>query len=368
MAHFESTIESVEEARLRAVYATELLDTEREPEFDDLARLAAAICATPIGAMSLLDERRQWFKAIVGVELREAPRELSFCEHAIRQTELFVIEDARADPRFATNPFVAGGPRIAFYAGMPLRTAEGHALGALCVVDQQPRKLTALQENALRILARQVIAWIELRAQQKALGNAIEEKEKMTAWLAEYQEQLEAANDRLRKLAATDELTGLKNRRAFDERLVYEFARARRHARELSVVIIDADNFKKINDELGHAMGDAVLQLLASVLKGMVRDTDLPVRFGGEEFAVILPDTDEESALVWSRRMQEALAAAKWDRRRVTVSVGVADLTGRCVDPPHLVERADEALYAAKARGKNCAVGARELVPSLMRP
>jgi diguanylate cyclase (GGDEF)-like protein len=358
-------IENLEEQRLAAVYATGLLDTEHESEYDELAKLAAAICGTPIGAISLLDERRQWFKAIVGLDVKETPRELSFCDHAIRQAGLFIVEDARRDARFAANPFVNGPGGIAFYAGMPLRNAAGHALGALCVVDQQPRNLTAQQQNGLRVLARQVMAWIDLRAQKKALAEALAEKDKLTAWLAEYQKELEEANDRLRSLAATDELTGLKNRRAFEERLVYEFALARRNGRALSIAILDADNFKKINDDLGHPAGDAVLQMLSYMLRSMVRETDLAVRFGGEEFAVILPDTDESNALSWCTRLQEALAASNRDRRRVTLSVGAAALTPWCGEPAHLVRRADEALYAAKARGKNCAVGASQLVPTL---
>ena len=357
--------EHLESARLQAVYATGQLDSAREPDFDDLADLAAAICMTPIAAISLLDERRQWFKAIVGLDLKETARELSFCEHAIRRPELFVVEDARLDARFCTNPFVSMGGGVVFYAGMPLRTADGHALGTLCVLDQRPRTLSDQQRSALKVLARQVMAWIELHARQSALAGALADRDRLMEWLADYQHQLEQANDRLRALAATDELTGLKNRRAFDERLVYEFALARRNGRALSIAILDADNFKMINDELGHPAGDAVLQTLSRVLKGMVRETDLPVRFGGEEFAVILPDTDEKNALGWCERTQHALASSNWQHRRVTVSIGVAGLTPWYADPAHLVMRADEALYSAKARGKNCAVGASELVAGM---
>jgi GAF domain-containing protein len=208
-------LDRLEVARLRAVHATGLSDTEPESDFTELTKLAAAICATPVGALSLLDERRQWFKAIVGLDLQQTPREHSFCDYTIRQGGPFIVEDARLDARFANNPYVTCETGVAFYAGMPLKTADGHALGALCVLDHQPRTLTAQQQEGLRILARQVMAWIELRNQQNITVAAIAEKDRMAAWLADYQQQLESANDRLRALAATDELTGLHNRRAF---------------------------------------------------------------------------------------------------------------------------------------------------------
>ncbi len=293
--------------------------------------------------------------------MKETPRAFAFCEHTICRSDLLVVEDARRDSRFATNPLVTDEPGIQFYAGMPLHTPEGFAVGALCVLDGRARTLSEQQRNALRVLARQVTARFELRMQQRSIAAAISEKDRMAAGLVEYQRQLEQANDTLRSLATTDELTGLRNRRAFEERLNFEFAMARRKGRQLSVVLADADDFKKINDDFGHAAGDAVLQLLARILQAMVRTTDTPVRFGGEEFAVLMPETDEASALGWCQRLQRALAAAGWTHRAVTLSLGVAGLMPWCANPAQLVGRADEALYSAKARGKNCAVSAREL-------
>ncbi|MDP9040197.1 MAG: sensor domain-containing diguanylate cyclase [Acidobacteriota bacterium] len=350
-----------DEAHPGARYARELLNGEWESEFDELAQLAATICGTPISAITLLDGCLYRFKAAVGLDLPDTACEFAFCDYAIRRPGLFLVENALEDPRFATNPLVVDEPRIRFYAGMPLETPDGFALGTLCVIDRRPRRLTEQQRDAMRVLARQVMGRVELRIQQKAAAEAIAEKDRLTAWLAEYQRQLEDANDRLRSLATTDVLTGLRNRRVFEERLTFEFSMARRKQRDLAVVVLDADNFKNVNDELGHAAGDAVLQMLARVMMERARTTDVPVRLGGEEFAVILPDTDEHGALGWSRRMQEALAAAPWTGRAVTVSIGVAGLMPWCADPAQLVARADEALYRAKANGKNCAVGAHEL-------
>jgi diguanylate cyclase (GGDEF)-like protein len=174
--------------------------------------------------------------------------------------------------------------------------------------------------------------------------------------LARYQAELEAANDRLRNLAVTDDLTGLRNRRAFEERLAFEFSMARRKRRGLSVALIDADDFKRINDRLGHPAGDSVLQQLARVLQATTRLTDLAVRYGGEEFAVILSESSERNALHWCKRLRQALSDTAWEHHPVTVSMGVAGLTPECLNGSHLVAMADEALYRAKRNGKDCFV------------
>jgi PAS domain S-box-containing protein len=159
----EST--SSECARLAALQRYAVLDTEPEEAFEELVRLAATICDAPIALISLLDETRQWFKARVGMEPQETPREISFCGHAIHQPDVFIVHDAQLDPRFADNPLVTGEPRIRFYAGAPLLTPEGHALGTLCVIDRRRRVISDAQKNALRALARQVVTQLELRRQ-----------------------------------------------------------------------------------------------------------------------------------------------------------------------------------------------------------
>jgi diguanylate cyclase (GGDEF)-like protein len=201
----------------------------------------------------------------------------------------------------------------------------------------------------------------ERDAAEAALRASEESSSIRAAELARYQAELETANDRLRDLVVTDSLTGLRNRRAFEERLIFEFSMARRKQRDLTVVLVDADDFKRINDRLGHSAGDSVLQQLARVLQDTVRVTDLAVRFGGEEFAVILSENSERSSLLWCARFQRALANAPWEHHAVTVSMGAAGLTAACVDGSHLVALADQALYRAKRMGKNRFVGAGEL-------
>jgi len=152
-----------EKKRLEVLWDYGVLDTPPEPVFDDLTAVAAQICEAPIALISLLDECRQWFKSKVGLSVGETARDISFCTHAIQQPELFVVPDATQDPRFAHSPLVTAEPRIRFYAGAPLITSDGHALGTLCVLDRVPRELKPGQAQALRTLARIVMAQLEPR-------------------------------------------------------------------------------------------------------------------------------------------------------------------------------------------------------------
>lgn len=142
-----------EAGRLRALGRTGLLDTEPEAAFDRITQLAAVMAGTPVSLVSLLTAQRQWFKSRRGVAVSEAPREWAFCNHVILGHDLLVVEDARDDARFRHNPLVTGEPQIRFYAGCPLRTPDGFAIGTLCVLDNAPRRLDATQQACLRALA-----------------------------------------------------------------------------------------------------------------------------------------------------------------------------------------------------------------------
>jgi PAS domain S-box-containing protein len=163
-----------ENERLEALRRTGVLDTPPQPEFDDIANLASAICGTPIALISLVDEGRQWFKAKVGLAANETSRDVAFCAHAIHGSDVFEVPDARQDPRFADNPLTTSEPHVVFYAGAPLINDDGLPLGTVCVIDHQPRSLTEEQREALRALSRQVMAQLELRRRALELAESEE--------------------------------------------------------------------------------------------------------------------------------------------------------------------------------------------------
>jgi len=316
-----------ERERLEALLRYEILDTGSERHFDDLTLLASNICQTPIALVSLVDKGRQWFKARVGLSVSETSREVSFCARAILQPNLFIVRDATEDARFADNPLVTNEPKIRFYAGMPLFTADGkHALGTLCVIDRVPRELSATQKESIEALAHQVQALLELRLRLQ------QEKH----------------------LARIDSLTRAANRRAFYETLEGELSRLRRYGRPFSVAYLDLDNLKRVNDDLGHEAGDAVLCTVSATVRKNLRRTDTIGRLGGDEFAILLTEAGSEAARAttdkFNRRLLDAMRQNQWP---VTFSIGLVTCLTAPTSEEELMKKADELMYLVKKSGKN---------------
>ncbi len=341
-----------EEHRLADLLQLEILDSLPEQAYDDLTRIATGICGTPIGAVTLIDTDRQWFKSKQGIDADETTRDVAFCAHALlTPNDIFVVQDATTDPRFADNPAVTGDPNVRFYAGAPLVLSNGNALGALCVVDTKPRQLEPFQYEALRCLSRQVVALLELRRATKSLRHQLDERAWYEAHLKQIQKDLEDQNASLAEQSRTDTLTGLPNRRSLDASLQRAIDAAREAKSPLCVALIDVDHFKTINDLHGHAEGDRILAEIARALHAQRSAQGFVARYGGEEFALLMPATRRDAAELqcdYVRLAVENLSVGL----PVTVSIGVAEL--RDGDTPAAVcARADQALYRAKHNGRN---------------
>lgn len=183
-----------ESKRLHTLELYRIMDTAAEKAFDDLTNLASIICEAPICLVSLVDDKRQWFKSRYGIDATETPKDQAFCAYAILADEIMVVEDASKDARFEKNPLVTGEPKIRFYAGAPLRVASGVSLGTLCVIDRVPRRLSEVQFHALAILRDAVISQLELR---RALADleAVQRIIPMCAWCRKIRISEESGDD-----------------------------------------------------------------------------------------------------------------------------------------------------------------------------
>lgn len=343
-----------ETARLAALEELEILDTLPEQAYDDITFLASQLCETPVSLISFVDADRQWFKSRVGLDATETDRELAFCAHAILEpNDLMIVPDARQDSRFADNPLVTRDPSIRFYAGAPLLTPAGHALGTLCVIDTEPRQLTVNQRRALRALSRQVMAQLDLRRSVAELNHSAAAQSHYEQQLEEYQRVLEENVATISHLSLTDPLTGLHNRRALTEKLEEEYLQRARYNTDLSFALLDVDDFKPYNDSKGHLAGDELLELVARVVKSQIRASDFVARYGGDEFAIVFTNTRLDDAHLLAERIRLAIDRDTPPGSKVTISVGVATASSTTATPNLLIDAADKALYRAKRAGRN---------------
>lgn len=322
--------------------AYRILDTAPEQSFDDLVLIASSICGMPMGSISLIDRERQWLKSTLGLgSLKETSRNDAFCAHTILDSdEVMVVNDAQEDPRFQSNPFVLGDPNLRFYAGSPLVTPDGLAIGSLCVMDSHPGSLSDEQIRALKALSRQVVQLLELHRVSMELETKVREQ----AW---YEINLRQENAELSSQTRLDPLTGLDNRRGLLEAQL----KMQTGQQTAWISVIDIDHFKSINDTYGHSKGDEVLVELGCILKRHAWTGHTVARLGGEEFAWIMPRLSQADAEHCAQVLRLDIASMK-KPLPCTISIGMAHWTNM-EDPEEALRRADEALYCAKRRGRN---------------
>lgn len=284
---------SDESVRLGTLRSLDILDTLPEERFDRLTRMARRLFGVPIALVSLVDAERQWFKSCVGLDATETPRDVSFCGHAIHGDDVFLVDDATKDERFADNPLVLDEPRIRFYAGCPLRAPNGSQMGTFCIIDYEPRTLDEDELETLRDLAS--MAERELSAVQ---------------------------------MATLDELTGITNRCGFVMLGKHTLSLCRRQGIPAALVFFDLDDFKPVNDRFGHAEGDRALIAFAEQMKNTYRESDIFARLGGDEFVVLLTNTTSSVAESVVARFEWALQAHNQEEDRgytLAFSYGIVD-------------------------------------------
>ncbi|MCP1318293.1 sensor domain-containing diguanylate cyclase [Halomonas sp. 707B3] len=332
-----------EERRLQALADYQILDTQKDDAFDEIVEAVSLICDTPIAVVNFIDRDRQWFKSEKGLGVQETPRDISICAHALLQPGVFVVPDTTKDTRFADNPLVTGKPHLRFYAGALLKSRDGYPLGTLCALDYEPRELTKRQRFALQALANQVMAHMELMRSHRIQEALISE--------------LQTIRQKLETLSSTDSLTGLLNRRAFDERFQQEIAMIQRGAPSGALMLIDLDNFKVINDTYGHQGGDEVIVCFIELCRRVFRQYDVISRWGGDEFMVMLPRTSPSDATHVASRLHQQLADTPMIINNgaslyCTVSIGICAVTSACTMDTCL-SMTDALLYQVKEAGRN---------------
>ncbi len=312
--------------RIAALHAYGVLDQPRQPDLDALARLAAYVCGTPTATVNLIDSDRQWQAAAHGVEPAETARGDALCQHTVLASDVVYTPDASSHRVFADNPFVTGRlGTVRLYASVPLVTHDGHAIGTVCAYDSTSRELDQTQLALLRDVADQVMALFEMRRMAASLARA----------------------------ASRDPLTGLANRRAVESAIASAVARAERGLGTPSIVAVDLDGFKAVNDSLGHQAGDDLLCAVAGRLRETARAVDTVGRLGGDEFVVLLEHTGGPGAGAALRRLRGGLDSVFTDisgaTLRIEASLGIT--TYRPGDGvASLLARADAEMYADKAR------------------
>jgi diguanylate cyclase (GGDEF)-like protein len=333
--------------RLNALRRYAILDTPPEGAFDRITALAAETMETPVAMVSLVDSNRVWFKSVHGpAGISEMARGPALCGAAIVHEGTYVVENASSDPRTLEHPLVTGEFGLEFYAGVPLKTHDGHQLGTLCCMDTKARGATPRQLRHLEILAAVVMDEIELR--------------RSAAQISRLSEALADACNDLERRASFDPLTGVLARAAMLDRSSRLIERSVAGPKGVAVLLLDIDLFKAVNDQYGHAAGDRVLKEVAQRMAASCRGGDLLGRIGGEEFLAVFPDVAVEEAGIIAERLRDAVSRepivlGPGCALAVSVSGGLRPIAAGEIGCTHgdAMAEADAALYRAKAAGRN---------------
>lgn len=339
-AHPEMPID--EPARIAELKSYEILDTPVDGAFEDITRLAARYFNTPIAIVSLVDSDRVWFKSAHGLgDVKQIERGPGLCASAIMHDGCYIANDLREDPNSLANPLVASENGFRFYAAVPLKTKNGHSLGTFCVLDFKPHDFSPVEAADLQRFGGLVMAQMD---------NMLASRE-----IASQANTIADQNAGLYHAANHDALTGLHNRTAAAAFLA-EVQHDNDLGFETSILVTDVDHFKRVNDTYGHPAGDAVLVEIARRLKSMVRLSDYVVRYGGEEFLVILRRCPPAMANDIATRIRKAMAATPIEIGETSITVSMSG--GLCHSAQYgkveeMVRNADAALYVAKNSGRD---------------
>ena len=339
-AQLTATVAGTETLKIAEMHTLDVCYTPLEERFERITRTAKRVFNVPVAAVTVMNNDKQWFKSVLGWTISELPAEQSLCNPTIADEQLTVVPDTTTDPRYADNPLVVGKPKFRFYAGYPLKDKWGTTAATLCVLDIKPREFSADDVQALQDLG------------QMAQSEIVSDR------LSEAQTQLISKLGVARREAMFDPLTRVWNRRGSTSLLGMAIKQAEEDNSDLSVCLVDIDNFKRINDNYGHQVGDQVLRKIASMLVTCLRDDDLVCRYGGDEFLLILNGMGKSRIAGIGERVRRTIADSpiptRYGTMPMTISVGCmtqSETAGQTAD--ELIKAADEALMQCKSDGRN---------------
>ncbi len=337
---FEKDFASTETLQLTQLDRLDPFYTPLEQRFERITRLARRALSVPVAAITIIQDGRQWFKSVTNWSVTELPLSESLCAEVIRNGKPAFIADTLDDLYLMSNPHVCHGPKFRFYAGFPIKDADGQVVGTFCAMDVKTHEVDEQFETAfldLGEMAQRELFSSDLRTAHAELVNKLGES---------------------RRQAMFDALTRLWNRRGGMHLLRSTLEAAQKHDHTIGVISIDLDDFKSINDRFGHPVGDQVLRKIASTFVSAVRPNDVVSRVGGDEFMVMVKDVDARACFTIANRIASSVRENPVRTRQATVplsvSIGIAMRDqGDELTMEAMLEKADQALLRSKSQGKD---------------